>query len=372
MRILHVIESLGMGGAERHLANILGPLQSMGVENHVAALWPGSAYEESIRPYARVCSLNLRPRRVAPALPPLVRLARDVDVVHTQLPWADIAGRMAAVAARKPCVTTLQSTWYDDSNLSALNASQRRRARWVRRLDAFTARWSEHFFAVSAATRETYVRELGVSPAKIEVISNTVDLNRFNPTILGDRDAIRAELGCGGGELVVIMVARLVPAKGHVYAIDAMARINRSSNVRLYLVGDGPEAEQLRARATACAAPVVFLGARADVPRLMHAADVFLFPSIIEGMPLALLEAMAMGLPCVCSDIPENREAADDCAIYTRVGDVEAIATAVERCRRDDALRARFRTAARDRASQFSADVVAQRVLASIRRVLPS
>src|SRR5439155_7395787 len=133
VRILHVIESMQMGGAERHLANLLSPLRQLGVDNEVALLWSGSAYEDSVKPFARVHDLGLPPRKVLPALPRLIELARRADVVHTQLPWADIAGRVAAIAARRPSVTTLQSTWYDANNTSRFDPGLRRRIALVKR-----------------------------------------------------------------------------------------------------------------------------------------------------------------------------------------------------------------------------------------------
>jgi glycosyltransferase involved in cell wall biosynthesis len=176
VRILHVIESMQMGGAERHLANLLAPLKALGVENEVALLWSGSAYQDSVRPFARVHDFALSGRKVLPALPRLTALARRADVVHTQLPWADIAGRLAAMAARRPSVTTLQSTWYDRQNTSSFDAAVRRRIALVKRLDGWTARSSLRFYAVSEATRRTYVTELGLPAERIDVIPNSVDL----------------------------------------------------------------------------------------------------------------------------------------------------------------------------------------------------
>ncbi len=233
MRILHVIESMQIGGAERHLANVLGPLAELGAHNEVALLWGGRAYDESVRPFARVHDLGLQPRKVLAGLPRLVQLARGVDLVHTQLPWADIAGRVAAIAARKPSVTTLQTTWYDAANVRTFAPAIRRNIDLVRRLDALTARSTRRFFAVSEATKQVYVRELGVAPARIEVLPNTVDLLRFDPTALGTREAARAALGCADGELALIMVARLVPPKGHADAIAAVSRLAGELPLRL-------------------------------------------------------------------------------------------------------------------------------------------
>ncbi len=359
-----------MGGAERHLANLLEPLAELGVENHLATLWSGSAYEPSVRPFARWHDFGLQDRRAMPALPGLVKLALHVDVVHTQLPWADIVGRMAAVTVRKPSVTTLQTTWYDARNLHQFTPTVRRNVKAVRTLDALTARTTRRFFAVSNATRDTYVRELGLRPETVEVIPNTVDLRKFDLEVVGPRERARAELGCTPDEFVILMAARLVKAKGHGDAIIATAQLARERKVKLCIAGEGPDEQQFRQLARALCAPVELLGPRDDIPRLMCAADLFLFPAVIEGLPLVVIEAMAMGLPSLCYDIPENREAGGDCVAYTPSGDVPQLIDSLRALIADEERRRRMSGSGRERAGQFSSRFVAERLLRSIEHVL--
>jgi glycosyltransferase involved in cell wall biosynthesis len=370
LKILHVIESMQIGGAERHLANVLGPLAELGAQNEVALLWGGDAYSESVRPFARVHDLGLPPRKVLAGLPRLVQLARGVDLVHTQLPWADIAGRAAAIAARKPSATTLQTTWYDLANVRTFPPAVRRNIDMVRRIDALTARTTRRFFAVSAATKQVYVRELGVPPERIEVLPNTVDFGRFDPAQLGPRETTRRALGLGDGELAVIMVARLVPPKGHADAIAAISRIAGEVPVRLLIAGTGPEEERLRKLAAAEGGPVTFLGPRTDVAELLHASDLFLFPSVIEGMPLALIEAMAMARCCLCSDIPENREAGGDAILYTPAGDVPALTTALRAILGDEPRRRTLGEAARLRSQRYSARTIGARLYRALEDIV--
>jgi glycosyltransferase involved in cell wall biosynthesis len=371
MRILHVIESMGMGGAERHLANLLEPLSRLGVQNHLVTLWSGNAYSQNVLPYATVHDLALPERRALPAVPRLIRLAREVDIVHTQLPWADIVGRMAAVAARRPSVSTLQSTWYNDSNLQSFPSVVRARARAVRWLDGVTARTTRRFFAVSQSTRDTYERELGVPRDRIVVLPNTVDLRQFDRSRLGDRASVRAELGLATDEFVILMVARLKPEKGHETTFEAVASLPRELKLRLCLVGIGPERPRLEAQAQKLGVPVKFLGERDDVPRVLHASDLFVFTSRWgEGLSLALIEAMAMGLPCICSDIPENREAGVDAIEYVPLGDVAALARCIRAVVTDPRRRQSMAARSTARAQQFEAGRTAERFLREIERVL--
>jgi glycosyltransferase involved in cell wall biosynthesis len=242
--------------------------------------------------------------------------------------------------------------------------------RAVRALDALTARSTRRFFAVSNATRDTYVHELGVPPHAIEVIPNTVDLRQFDVEAVGPREKARAELGCSPDEFVILMAARLVKAKGHGDAIIAAAQLARHHTVKLCIAGEGPDQEQFRQLATALCAPVELLGPRQDIPRLMCAADLFLFPAIIEGLPLVVIEAMAMGLPSLCYDIPENREAGGESVAYSPAGDVPQLIDAVRSLIADPERRRRMGASGRARAEQFSSSFVAARLLRSIEYVL--
>jgi glycosyltransferase involved in cell wall biosynthesis len=369
VRILHVIESMQMGGAERHLANLLGPLHALGIHNDVAMLWTGRAYLDSVEPFARVHDFALPNRRVVPALPGLVRLARQADIVHTQLPWADIAGRLAAFAARKPSVTTLQSTWYARSNTSSFDRRTRLHVDMVRQLDAWTARHTRRFFAVSEATRNTYVTELGLPAERIDVIPNSVDFRQFDPERLGSRAEQRARVGIPEGELALLMLARLVRPKGHADAIRAVAQL-RDLPLKLYIAGTGPEEQSLRELTAKLSAPVTFLGPRSDAPALLHAVDLFLFPSVYEGLPLALIEAMAMQLPCLCSDIPENRETAGEHVAYAPAGNGPALAHELRALATDAERRRRLGAGARAHVQRFSSTGVAKRLATAIEEVL--
>ena len=358
-----------MGGAERHLANLLSPLRQLGVDNEVALLWSGSAYEDSVKPFARVHDLGLPPRKVLPALPRLIELARRADVVHTQLPWADIAGRVAAIAARRPSVTTLQSTWYDANNTSRFDPGLRRRIALVKRIDGITARATLRFFAVSEATKRTYIKQLGLRPERIQVIPNSVDLQLSDPAAVGSQAAARRQVGFADGQFAIVMLARLVQPKGHIEAIQAVAEL-RERPVHLYIAGVGPDEERLRARAIELHAPVTFLGPRKDAPALLRAADLFLFPSQFEGLPLALIEAMAMGVPCLCSDIAENRETGGSHVAYAAVGDAAALAVALRALIDDPERRSRLAQHSRDQVLRFASTNIAARLMASIEDVL--
>jgi glycosyltransferase involved in cell wall biosynthesis len=373
MKILHLIESMGQGGAERHLANLFKPLSALGVENHLVTLWPGHAYEDQIAGFvSQRKEFNLNDRKVFPALPGLLPLVRQVDLVHTQLPWADIIGRMAARIEKKPVVTTLQTTWYDEENVKKWGFKLRQKVRALRFLDVVTSPITQHFFAVSQATKDTYIKVLHASPERFEVLFNTVQLSSFSPEVLGDRQVIREGLGLASHEVALTIVARLVPPKRHEDAIRAVAEACKSAPVKLFFAGVGPEEARLRDLAATLRCPVTFLGLRNDVGRVLYASDIFLFPSLFEGLPLALIEAMAMGLAAICSDIPENREVCGDAALYNPVMDVSGLTQKILLLAQDPARRLALSPLARQRAQRFSAEPAAQRFFNAAQEVLHS
>jgi glycosyltransferase involved in cell wall biosynthesis len=154
-------------------------------------------------------------------------------------------------------------------------------------------------------------------------------------------------MGVALDAFVVVTVSRLVPQKAVADAIDAMARVRDTVFV---IIGDGPERAELRARASGRGVQAVFLGARDDVPELLAGADVFVLTSRWEGEPIALLEALAMRLPCVATATAGSSEVlgSSGAGLLTPVGDVAALAEAIARLRREPELRAQMSRVARD------------------------
>lgn len=370
MRVLYVINSLGSGGAERELACLLEPLSGLGVESYVATLLPAEANAVRAAPFMTRYEPGLLTRGRFGAVPRLARLASEVDLVHTHLPWSDITGRLAAVIAQKPVVSTFHSTWYDPHNLQRLPTKTRQKVQFIRMLDASTVRSTSQLFAPSNAVREVYSRALGLSPERILVIHNAIDLREFDPCRFGDRDQVRADLGMAPEEVAIAVVARFDPQKDHATAIAAAGNLAKEQPLRLYLVGFGPLRDRLHDLAQAHGTPVTFLGPLQDVPRLLFASDLFILPTYFEAYSLALMEAMAMGLPCVSSDIPENREVGEDAVVYAPPGDVAALTCRLRELLDDSALRDSLSRQARARAKKFDVSLAAPQLFAAYQKVL--
>lgn len=173
--------------------------------------------------------------------------------------------------------------------------------RWLYRL---LSRRVSGLVAVSDEVRESILQEIGGVGAKIVIIPNGVDVDLFGDT--ADRDRLRSELGAHPDDFVMAMVATFKRQKGHVHLVEAMARVHPSHpEARVFLVGDGELREDMTAKVeeAGLSGTIHFLGSRRDVAALLAASDCFVLPSLWEGLPIALLEAMASGLPCIATHV---------------------------------------------------------------------
>jgi glycosyltransferase involved in cell wall biosynthesis len=336
--VLHVIDSIGHGGAEQNLLSVIRRMEPQRYRHHLAWLYSEHQLLEAFRPHvATLLPLAARPRlgllHAAARLGDWIRHHRP-DVVHAQLLRAHLVARLAAtVGGRLPVVTTWQNAIYEDSMLGDFRGSPLFRAA-VRQLDRATARFDRHFIAVSEHVARHWTQAMGVPPTRVSVIFNAVEPERYGTVPPSEIARTRDELGLGPGARVILSVGRLIPTKGHADAIAAMpAVLARHPDAILLIAGRGPLEAELRAQveAVGLAGRVKILGARGDVPCLCQLADVFLFPTRSEGLSVALVEVLANGLPSAISDIAPNREVADGLRSvrFFPVGDVAQIAACV-------------------------------------------
>jgi glycosyltransferase involved in cell wall biosynthesis len=216
--------------------------------------------------------------------------------------------------------------------------------------------------AVSEEVKTRYAQGLHLSPRKLVVVRNAI---RVPPAGRAGDPALRAALARGRPDYIVLTPARLHPQKGHVYLLAAAVRVPDATFV---LAGDGPLRAELeaQARALGIADRCVFLGYRADVPDLLAAADLLVLPSLFEGLPVSVLEAMAAERPVVATAIGGTDEAIvpEESGLLVPPRDPAALASAIQRLRADPGLARRLALAGRARVErEFSSDVTAGHIM---------
>lgn len=378
MRVLHFIDSLAPGGAETSLAALAPHIVEAGIRLDVASFSSRSGVQDALLAAgAEVLTIQgaTRMSRARKALA-LIR-SRQPDLVHTMLFEADLAGRIAATVARVPVVSTIASVAYGPEHRGSPGLHPWRVV-GAHLADAATARRVCRFHAVSDYVASVMGRRLVVPASKIDVVRRGRD-----PVVLGRRtperrDVARSRLGVLHATTVVLAVARHEHQKGLDVLVEAGPEIRRClGDVRLVIAGrEGSQTPLLRARAEnlALARHLVLLGPRNDVADLLCAADVFVLPSRWEGLPGALLEAMALEVPLVASNIPPVREVVtQEHSSLVPPGQPAALARAVVTAVIDaEAAKARA-TRARERfESAFTIDVAGRGMVAFYERALGS
>ncbi len=266
---------------------------------------------------------------------------QGVDVMHGHEFDGALYGTAAARLSGRASVVTM-------------HGNQGMTAAWRRRLILrWTFRACDAVVAVSDQTKQQLDADLRLRPGVVSVIHNGMPLRT------GDAAPVRRELGVREGELLLLCVGSLVPRKGHITLLRALARLESQGlrvPWRLAIVGGGggPERPAIEAFIAehGMADRVHVLTYRNDIPDLQAAADVFLMPSLWEGFPLAILEAMLAGTPVVASDVCGIPEAivAGEHGLLVPPGDVDALAAALRSMLTDDVLREGLAAAASARA----------------------
>jgi glycosyltransferase involved in cell wall biosynthesis len=312
----------------------------------------------------------MAPHRDVAALAEVVRQFRRLrpDIVHTHNPKPGLYGR---VAARLTGVPTVVNTVH---GLYAQPTDTWKRRTAVYTLERLAARCSDAELVQNPEDIAVLTR-LGVPSAKLTVLGNGIDLDRFDPAV-HSRAAARAQLGVGPDTVVCGAVGRLVREKGYPELIEAARRVAATIDFRLVIVGpnDPSKSDSLADSVVrqAEADGVVFLGLREDVESLYPGFDVYALASHREGFPRSAMEAAAMGLPIVATDIRGCRQVVDDglSGLLVPVADSYALSQALEKLSGDRPLRERMGRAARAKAlAEFDQRRVIATTLATYERV---
>jgi glycosyltransferase involved in cell wall biosynthesis len=296
--VFHLIYSLETGGAEVDLlAKSRVLMQAHGYDITIGCLLKrGELAAQAEAAGIRVLGPLMRGKFDASVIPRLVRFMRDgrYNVVHTHMFASNLLGRLAAMLAGVPVI------------VSTVQLIADREAWWEILVDRLLQHRAETMIASSQAVRQSFIQR-GIRPAKIAVIYNSVDFARFDAV---DREtarrAMRQAFGWDEGHFVVGTVARLERVKGIDRLIDAAKAVAEAiPQARFLVVGDGPQREDLlsRVRRLELGERCIFTGLRSDVPQILPAFDLFVLPSLSEALGIAVIEALASGVPVVASRV---------------------------------------------------------------------
>jgi len=369
--VFHIQKATGIGGAERHLLELLPGLASKGVEVRMCVLGAGpyELFSDPLR--ARGVDVEVLPagHRVNPMLVRKIggRIREyEPDLVHTHLIHADVHGQSAARLAGVPAISSIHST-----NAHYSREPYRSAAKGAGHLARRTIAISEHVAG--------FIEELKLARhGSVRVIHYGIDVTGW--ALPEDaRLAARRELGVRPDEIAVGIASRLIPFKGHDFLLDAFTRARSEvDGLKLLIAGDGPLRGQLemRVKNEQPAGVARLLGYVDDIRSFMNASDVIVFPSLPgfgEGFGLAALEAMAVGRPVIATAIDSLPEIVveGETGYLVAPWAIEDLAERLVRLAREADLRKSLGGRARERARiVFPLEAMVERTLDLYREVV--
>lgn len=303
IRILELYTNSNIGGVQQHILSLLKEYNREIVTPLFCCFGKKGEIGIEIEKLGINCTFLNKPKYKRFSLPIIIDLyklmkQKQINIVKTHNYYANLYGRLAALLAGVPVKIVCIHIDY-----------HRKDRRLMRRIiNKLLSKITDKIVAVSETVKMDILKYDHVLEDKVTVIYNGIDGDRF----LGiEKNLIRFELSLSPEVLIIGTVGRLVFQKGHQYLLEAISKLKvRIPHLKLLIVGDGRLREELKdyAKTLNISQDVIFLGNRRDIPEILSAIDIFVFPSIWEGFGMALIEAMAAGKPIIATDIPPIRE----------------------------------------------------------------
>jgi sugar transferase (PEP-CTERM/EpsH1 system associated) len=359
IKVLHVLDSLGVGGMERVVIEVVNHLDQSQFDQVVCCVSrPGEAARH-LRDGTRCIDLGKGAGADYLAPVKIARIIREEapDVIHTQS-WSGVDAAMAKLMTG--AVRLIHSE--HGRNYPRID-SEPLKSRVARRCLYHLA---DAVFAVSSEVRDYYCRETRFPRERMLVIPNGVDLRRIGEAGAG---GAREELGIGADDFVVGTVARLAATKDTITLARAFAKLysrQPEARLKLLIVGDGEQRALIEAFVAerGLNEAAIFTGLRHDAPRLLGAMNVFALSSLSEGMPITALEAMAARLPVVATNVGALPELVEEgvAGFLVEPKDDEALADRLARLYSNPELAKRFGAAARRKVErEYSLELMLRR-----------
>jgi glycosyltransferase involved in cell wall biosynthesis len=332
IKILFVIENIFFGGGERAFAQIINALDKTKYEIYVAC-FPGGHFEEQIKNRAKLLSIDLRNRFNLTNISKLARLMRDnkVQIVHTQGGRGGFFARTAAKIAKVPVIISTIAMPVEGFNVGIIKKS------CYMALDRFSERYAHRFIAVSEALKQTLIENHKIPSENVVTIYNGIEIDKYTGIEHAERE-LKEEFNISPDNILIGYVGRLTWQKGLKYFIEAMHLIKQNNSdlvdkITYLIVGEGEEKACLEKKVADLKLKdnVIFAGFRQDIKKIISALNILVLPSLREGQPIILLEAMAVRTPIIASDIEGIKETIEDkiSGFLVNPRDPHAIANAI-------------------------------------------
>lgn len=323
INILYLITELSVGGAEKAVARMMAQLNRDRYNALVCCLLGRGVIADEIEGASiEVVSLAMKGKLDLRALFRLFKLLKKGNfvVIHSHLFHANVIGRIVGKLARIPIIISVEHNPIAEGTLRHL-------------VDKLSAVSADKVIAVSEAVRKFTVNQVGIESMKVLTIYNGVDLSEKHPARIDILER-KKRIGIDPLRPVVGTVSRLDEMKGAEYFVRATAKVRAENPATLFLiVGDGPERAELEqlAQRMNIAESLILTGYRADIPEVLSTIDLFVLPSLYEGLPTAALEAMAMAKPVIATHVGGTPEVVEDkvTGLLVPPRDPEALAEAI-------------------------------------------
>ena len=385
-RVMQVVSNLDIGGAQEVVRTLAEHLAYAGCSAVVCAFKDGPLRQEIER---RGIPVEILPdRRYSVVAFPLfimdmLRLRRallevvsrhQINVIQTHL-----LRSLDFLVLTLRYGRNLLVFWTVQNARLTLREDHLRRHKWLlgpkqlayRLLYRLAARWVNGFIAVSDEVKMAIVDTIGPVQDKITVICNSVDVRRYQQPV--DTARVRRQLGLAQDARLMAVVATFKTQKGHRYLIEAApSLVSEFPDLHILFIGDGDLREELQAqtRALGLDAHIHYLGSRNDVSDLLAASDYFVLPSLWEGLSMALVEAMASGLPIIATEVSGTKQVmvAGETGLLVAPGNAQQLKEAIMQLLSEPARARAMALAAQRRVEAFSAKKQAADHIALYRR----
>lgn len=357
MKILHVNTHMNIGGIGQYILSLSAAMKSRGTDCIVAS--SGGNLEEELKKIGikhRYIDIKTKfefSPKVFMASSGIADIIREerVDIVHAHTRVSQVASVLASHSTGARYISTCHGFF---------------KPRLFRKI--FDT-WGEKVVAISSPVKAHLEMDFGIDPARIELIHNGVDMDRFSKVYYGNEiSEIKKSIGLKEGPVIGTM-GRLSPVKGQRFLIEAMKYvISKEALAQCLIIGSGPEEDALKnlAKDAGIENHVKFAGSiYKDIASYLACMDIFVLPSIKEGLGLALLEAMAAARPCIASDIGGISDIIknEENGILAPVANGGAIGDAILRLLNDKALSLELGRKAKEFVREkFSLDLMAEKM----------